>query len=335
MKKKKTIILLIFLAMLAVLPKLITSNYIMQIIDLSLVNFIVVMGLNFVTGFAGQISLASTAFWGIGAYTSAILTTTCGFSFWAALPISGIVAMLGGILIGYPTLKLKKFYLGIATIGFGEIVSLIFLNWTTLTKGSEGIPGLSKPSIGAFKFTSNYNFYYVILIIALILLIASVLIKYSRFGRTLLAIRNDEIATETCGINAHSSKMIAFSLSALYAGIAGSLYAHLIGFISPDLFVFRQSISFLCMFMIGGSGYIAGPAIGSFLITLLPEVIKFLQNYYMAIFGILVVILAIAMPTGIVGLMEKHLPRLYRYIEPYAEVPEKGLERGNEKWRGK
>jgi branched-chain amino acid transport system permease protein len=281
------------------------------------------MGLNYVIGFSGQISLASTAFWGIGAYVSALLTTKLGFSFWAALPTAALCAMLAGLILGFPTLKLKQFYLGIATVGFGEIIALILLNWTSLTNGSDGIPGIPKPRIGTFIFSTDYQYYYILLAIAIVLLYISIRVKYSRFGRALLAINNNEIAAETSGINVHVYKMIAFSLSAFYAGIAGSLYAHLIGYISPDLFIFRQSIVFLCMYMIGGAGYIAGPVIGSILLTLLPEFMRFLKDFYMAFYGLLVVVLAIGMPTGISGLIEKYLPWMYSLIEPYAEIPRK------------
>lgn len=325
----------VLLILLILLPQIMTSNYVMQLVNTAIVYLIIVMGLNFVIGFSGQISLAATAFWGIGAYTSAILTTKLQLSFWAALPLAAILAMLVGLVIGFPTLKLSKFYLGIATIGFGEIIALVLLNWTSLTNGSSGLPGIPKPKIGSFTFKTDYQFFYILLVIALLLLFVSIRIKNSRFGRSLLAINNNEIAAQTCGINAHIYKMAAFALSAFYAGIAGSLYAHLIGYISPDQFVFRQSIIFLCMFMIGGSGYIAGPAIGSLLLTMLPEMMRFLKDYYMALYGLLVVVLAIVMPTGISGLIEKYLPRLYAFIEPYAEIPKQDLEGKARRWQKK
>jgi branched-chain amino acid transport system permease protein len=244
-----------------------------------------------------------------------------GFSFWLTLPLSALAATGAGLLIGSPTLKLRQFYLGIATVGFGEIIALILLNWTSLTNGADGIPGIPKPRIGNFVFSSDFRFYYILLACALLLLFVSIRLKNSRFGRALLAINNNEIAAETLGINAHIYKMAAFALSAFYAGTAGSLYAHLIGYISPDLFVFRQSIIFLCMYMIGGAGYIAGPVIGSVFLTLLPEFMRFLKDFYMAFYGLLVVALAIGMPTGISGLIEKYLPRIYSFIEPQAEIP--------------
>lgn len=321
--------------LLMILPVVIQSKYFMQLADTAIVFFIIVMGLNFIIGFSGQISLAATAFWGIGAYTSAILTTKFGFSFWVALPLAAVAAMLVGLIAGFPTLRLSKFYLGIATIGIGEIIGLVLLNWTGMTNGADGIPGIPKPKIGPFTISSDFQFFYILLVIAIVLLICSVRIKNSRFGRALLAINNNEIAAESTGIPTHIYKTIAFALSAFYAGIAGSLYAHLIGYISPDLFVFRQSIVFLCMFMIGGSGYIIGPVIGSVVLTLLPESMRFLKDYYMAFYGLLVTFLAIVMPTGISGLIERFFPRIFVFIEPNAVLPKQELEGGLPRWKKK
>ena len=312
-------ILLLILACL--IPVLVSSRYFIQIINTALVFLIIVMGLNFVIGFCGQISMAQTAFWGIGAYTSALLTIKLGLSFWLALPISALLAGIGGFMLGYPTLKLKEFYLGIATVGFGEIVLLVLMNWTSLTNGSDGLPGIPKPAIGDFVFKTDFQFFYIILGVVLLFLFLAVRVKNSRFGRALQAIGNDEIAAEMAGVATHKNKMWAFALSAFYAGAAGSLYAHMIGYISPDLFVFRQTILFMCMLMIGGSGYIAGPIIGTALITILPEWMRFLQRFYMGIFGLVVVVLAITIPNGITGLIEKYLPTLYSWIEPNAEIP--------------
>jgi branched-chain amino acid transport system permease protein len=325
----KRLVYLTLLVVLIALPFAITSKYLIQIINAALVFLIIVTGMNYVIGFSGQISLAATAFWGIGAYTSALLTTSLGVSFWLALPAAAAFATLFGFVIGFPTLKLKQFYLGIATVGFGEIVALILLNWTTLTNGADGVPGIPKPAIGAYVFDTDFRFYHILLAAAVLLLLLSVRIKNSRFGRGLLAVCEDELAAEVAGVPTHWYKMLAFALSAFYGGAAGSLYGHLIGFISPDLFVFRQSIIFLCMFMIGGSGYIAGPVIGAVLLTLLPEWMRFLKGYYMALYGLAVVVLAIGMPTGIMGLVERYLPRLYPWLEPHAEVPSGARQRAD------
>ena len=311
----------VVLGLLMLLPVLVNSKYLIQLINTAAVFLIIVMGMNFVIGFAGQISLAATGFWGIGAYTSALLSTQWGWSFWLALAVSSVFTTLFGFVIGFPTLKLKQFYLGIATVGFGEIVALILLNWMSLTNGSDGIAGIPKPTIGQYVFETDFQFYYILLAAAYALLWVCIRVKSSRFGRGLLAICEDEMAAEVAGIPTHWYKMLAFALSAFYAGAAGSLYAHLIGYISPDLFVFRQSVIFLCMFMIGGSGYIAGPLIGSVLLTLLPEWMRFLKEYYMAVYGLAVVVLAIGMPSGIMGLIEKYIPWLFVWLEPYAEVP--------------
>jgi branched-chain amino acid transport system permease protein len=317
----KRLVYIGLLFLLIVLPFGVTSKYLIQLINTALVFLIIVMGMNFVIGYSGQISLAATAFWGIGAYTSALLTTVWGVSFWLALPVAAVFATLFGFVIGFPTLKLKQFYLGIATVGFGEIVALILLNWTSLTNGADGVPGIPKPALGGYVFDTDFRFYQILLGAAVLLLLLSVRIKNSRFGRGLLAICEDELAAEVAGVPTHWYKMLAFALSGFYGGAAGSLYAHLIGFISPDLFVFRQSIVFLCMFMIGGSGYIAGPLIGATLLTLLPEWMRFLKGYYMALYGLAVVVLAIGMPTGIMGLAERFLPWLYPWLEPHAEIP--------------
>lgn len=311
----------LLLLLIVTMPLWVGSKYLMQMFNMALIYLIIVMGLNYVIGFCGQVSFAQTAFWGIGAYISALLTLRLGISFWVALPLSALGTTIAGVVIGFPTLRLKQFYLGIATIGFGEIVNLILLNWTSLTGGSIGIPGIPKPKIGNFVIRNDFQFYYILLAVTLVLFFVTIFIKNSRFGRGLLAIGDDELAAEVMGVPTHKYKIKAFALSAFYAGAAGSLYAHLISYISPDLFIFRQSITFLCMLMIGGSGYIAGPVIGAILLTMLPEWMRPLKDFYMGIYGGAVILLAILMPKGIVGLIEKYAPLIYVWLEPYADVP--------------
>ncbi|MGB4469551.1 MAG: branched-chain amino acid ABC transporter permease [Tepidanaerobacteraceae bacterium] len=270
-----------------------------------MINSILAVSLNLVTGYTGQLSLGHATFMGIGAYAATLLTLQLGFPFLASIILGAIVAAIFGFVIGVPTLRLKGDYLAIATLGFGEITKNILLN-LEITGGPMGLRGIPKVT----------NIY--IATTALILVIFSLnRIMNSRVGKSFIAIREDELAAEAMGINTAKFKILAFTIGAFYAGIAGGLYAFLFRYINPKDFNFMNSIEILCMVVLGGMGNTYGAILGAFIITVLPELLRVVSpviaQYRMVLYGLLLVIMMIVKPQGIISgssLSNKLKPKL-------------------------
>lgn len=287
---------------LLALPWMADSMYSQVLINMALINTVVVIGLNYIYGLAGIFSMAQAAFWGIGAYTSALLTADLHLSFWLALPAAGVCATLFSIAFGVPTLKLKSHYLTMATLGFAEIVRLFLMNFDRLTHGAEGIKMIPPPVVFGFALDTPGRFYYLNLLVAALMVLAMVRIQRSRLGRGLASMRDDELAAESMGVDVIRLKVMSFALSAFLGGIAGSLYAHLSTYICPDTFSMDIALRFVAMLLIGGAGTTAGPAVGAVFLTFLPEWLRFLDKFYMAIYGLGIVAVLTFMPGGITGL---------------------------------
>ncbi|MDI6812020.1 MAG: branched-chain amino acid ABC transporter permease [Desulfitobacteriaceae bacterium] len=305
---KKVLRYLVFVLLAAVIlsiPGVMPNNYYRGLANLSLIYVIVALGLNFIYGYTGYISFAQAAFFGIGAYTTALLGVDHHISFWLALPLSGIMASLFGVLIGIPSLKLTGHYLAMATIGFGIIVQMLMQNWTSFTHGATGIGNIPGISLGGFTISSASQYYYFLLFFVVLSILVTWSIEHSNLGRSFKAVREDEIAAATSGINLTFTKVFSFALSAFFAGIAGGLYASMSAYISPDTFSFDQSIVFFTMVLIGGAGTMLGPVIGAILLTFVPELLRFMKEYYMALFGIGIVLIMIFIPQGIVNVFAK------------------------------
>ncbi|HQE04920.1 MAG: branched-chain amino acid ABC transporter permease [Tepidanaerobacteraceae bacterium] len=280
-------------------------NYFLQVLTVIMINSILAVSLNLVTGYTGQLSLGHATFMGIGAYAATLLTLQLGFPFLASIILGAIVAAIFGFVIGVPTLRLKGDYLAIATLGFGEITKNILLN-LEITGGPMGLRGIPKVT----------NIY--IATTALILVIFSLnRIMNSRVGKSFIAIREDELAAEAMGINTAKFKILAFTIGAFYAGIAGGLYAFLFRYINPKDFNFMNSIEILCMVVLGGMGNTYGAILGAFIITVLPELLRVVSpviaQYRMVLYGLLLVIMMIVKPQGIISgssLSNKLKPKL-------------------------
>ena len=302
-------LLLVFLVVaVLVFPLAVTSNYWLNLVNLSISFSIACLGLNIVLGYAGQLSLAQAAFWGVGAYTSALLTTRLGWPVWPCMLIAFIVAGLFGVCLGIPTLKLTGHYLAMTTIGFGIILQLILINAIWLTGGSDGITKIPSPWLGSLELKDPSTFFYVAAFSLLLLTWSSIRLKDSRVGRAFLAVQGNEMAAGTMGIDTTVYKVMAFALSAAYAGYGGALFAHSGShYISPDTFSFDQSVVLLAMAVLGGNGSAIGAIVGATLLTLVPEVLRFLKDSYMMVYAAGIVAVMIFMPGGIAGLV-KGLP---------------------------
>jgi branched-chain amino acid transport system permease protein len=302
---KNLLIPAVLVIVVLLLPRFVTSNYWLNLINLAISFSIACLGLNIVLGFAGQLSLAQAAFWGVGAYTSAILTTQLGLPVWAGMFAAFFVAALCGVLLGIPTLKLSGHYLAMATIGFGIILQLILVNEIWLTKGSDGITTIPSPWVGPLELKDPGTFFYVAAISLILLTWGAIHLKDSRVGRAFMAIRENEMAAGATGVDTTYYKIMAFALSAGYGGFGGWLFAHSGShYISPDTFSFDQSVILLVMTVLGGNGSAVGSIVGATLLTLLPEVLRFLKDSYMMVYAAGIVLIMIFMPSGIAGLVK-------------------------------
>jgi branched-chain amino acid transport system permease protein len=275
-------------------PAIAQDGYIIQLLNIAILNAIVVLGLNFVTGWAGQINFGQAAFYGLGAYTTAIATKS-GMP-WIATPfLSVIVVIAASLMLGLPTMRLRTYYLAMTTIGFGEIIRLIIVHWEPVTGGTSGLRAIPGISIFGFGPQGQVQHYY-LLIATLVLAVAiAARVRNSVFGRAMIATRDSEIAAEQSGVDTTRTKLLAFMIGAVYAGLAGCLYASSIRFISPDSFSGTQAILLMTMLIVGGMGSIAGCVIGAVALTILPEALRFLGQWYLVLYGLgVIAVIALA-----------------------------------------
>ncbi len=284
-------------------------NYYLQILTVIMINSILAVSLNLITGYTGQLSLGHATFMGIGAYAATLFTLKLHLPFLISIILGASVAAFFGFIIGVPTLRLKGDYLAIATLGFGEIMKNILLN-LEITGGPMGLRGIPKVT----------NIY--ISAVALFLVIFSLnRIMNSRVGKSFIAIREDELAAEAMGINTTQFKILAFIIGAFYAGLAGGLYAFLFRYINPKDFGFMKSIEILCMVVLGGMGNTYGAVLGACIITVLPELLRSISpviaQYRMVFYGLLLIIMMIVKPQGIISAPSSNK-------KEYKNSPEKG-----------
>ena len=288
-QKHHKIMIGILLAAMLVFPLMGFSQYVYRIAVVSVLYAILAMSLNLIAGVAGQISLGHIAFYGIGAYTSALLCVNFGVSVWVGILAAFVVSMLFGLLIAIPTLKLSGGYLAILTMSFAEIIRLILLNWTSVTRGPMGILNIPKPSLFGYTIKSSGAFLYLVLTVAIIVYIGLHNLIHSRFGRNLQALRDDEISSESMGINVYRYKVIAFVISTGVAGVAGALFASYMEFIDPSSFISDESTVILSMVVLGGMGNMNGSIIAAALLTILPEALRSFSDYRMLVYGVVLV----------------------------------------------
>ena len=287
--------------LLLTIPHLLPGKYLLQLVNLGLISLIVVVGLNYITGYCGQINFGQAAFWGIGAYVTA-LSTMNGISFWLALPLAAIATGLCSLLLGIPTLKLRAYYLAMATIGFGEIVQLVLIHWEPVTGGTSGLRGVPGVSIGGHLISGNLEQYYFLLAWCALALGLALRVRASKLGRAMIALRDSEIAAEVAGVDTVRIKMLAFAMSSMYAGVAGGLYVSYVNYVSPDLFSNAQAVLFFTMLVVGGTGSAVGAVLGTALLTALPEALRFLKEWYLVLYGVGVILIIIFIPEGLASL---------------------------------
>jgi len=292
--------------LLILLPLLLQQidDYILHIAIIIGIYAILSLSLNVIVGYAGQFALGHAAFYGIGAYTAALLMLHGSASFWLALAAAAAVTGLFGLLLGSPVIRLRGDYLGIVTLGFGEIVRLIFVNWVDVTRGPMGLPGIPAPSLFGHAFTEKIEFYYLILALVLLTYFIINRIVHSGIGLNLLTIREDETLAQSVGIRPNQYKLLAFSLGACFAGVAGAYWAAYISYVSPDSFRYLDSVNILAMVILGGAASLPGSILGAILLVLAPEILRYMNDYRMMLLGLAIILMMIFKPSGFWG--EKH-----------------------------
>ncbi|RJP89657.1 MAG: branched-chain amino acid ABC transporter permease [Desulfobacteraceae bacterium] len=283
-----------------------TDNpYYLQTLTFIGINTLLALGLNMLMGYAGQISLGHAAFYGIGAYGTAILTVHWHVSPWLALPGAVAAAMLVACIVGIPTLKLSGYYLGMGTLGFGMIVNILFREWSSVTGGASGFVGIPSLELGPISFSSTKNYFYLVWGFVIFSFILCHRIINSRVGRALRAIHDGEKAAAAVGVDTAKLKLQVFILSAAFSALAGFLYAHMVFFISPESFDFIASIRIVTMVVIGGMASVWGSLIGASLLTLLPEWLHAFSEFEMVVYGLILMIIMIFLPKGLTrGLLD-------------------------------
>lgn len=293
-------LLLIVAAM--VLPLILNNPYYVTMFCLALIYMIVAFGLNFITGMTGQMNLGTAGIFCMGAYTSALLTTKTSCSPWLGLMAVVAVGLLVGIGLGYPSLRLKGVYLSLTTIAFGEIVRQLVNNMTDFTSGAQGVRNIPKLNLFGYVLDTKLKMYYFLLALVVIFGFISYRIIHSKWGRVFIAVRDNIDAVDACGISSAKIKILAFTLAAVFGTFAGGIYAHYSGYINPSTFTLNLSVSFVVMVMVGGSGTLMGPILGSIIVSMLPELLRFMGNYYQITYYTLVLLCTIFVPGGICNL---------------------------------
>jgi branched-chain amino acid transport system permease protein len=310
LKRIRLLVPLLALIAVAVLPVLVSDRFLLKVFTYVGINVLVVTGLALLFGYAGQVSLGHAAFVGIGAYTCAFMTVKAHAPWPVAFVAAGAVSALGGLILALPSLRLRGHYLAMATLGFGELMSLAFAEAVPVTGGVDGFTGIPFPSIAGFAIKTPAGLYWLTWAVTACALLAAANMVSLRPGRAMRALHGSELGATACGVDVVGVKVRAFVISALLAGLAGALYASVVGFVSPSVFTVTASVAFLAMAVVGGSGSLAGPVIAAVLLTLLQyldalipgisrEAAQAVQSFQPDVYGLAIILVVLFAPGGI------------------------------------
>ncbi len=300
----------VFITIILLFPLFVKNVYVLNVMLFAGINTILVMGLNLLMGYAGQVSLGHAGFYGLGAYVYGVLAVKYGVHPWLGVFIALLSTSLVALIVGYPCLKLKGHYLAIATLGFGIIFQIGFTQISSLTGGPSGLTNVPQLSIGTLAIDNDFRHYYLVWLFCAVILLLSLNLIDSRAGRALRAIDGSELAAETMGVNTARYKIQVFVMSAAFASIAGSLYAHCLSFVAPETFGFMTSIILVVMVAVGGIGSFWGGIIGAIGLTILPEFLRAYEDLEVLIYGIVLILSMMFMPKGLVGVISNLFDRL-------------------------
>lgn len=320
---------LIFVGIIIIFPFVFTSSFYITQATFAGIYAIVAIGLGLLMGYAGQISLGQAAFYGVGAYTTAVLTTTYGFSPWLGLFLAMLIPALLAYIMGYTMSRLSGYYLAMATLAFGIIVHAVLVEWRDVTRGATGFFGIPQIKLFGYPLSQGIGYYYFVWFFVLLVVIISLNIVHSRVGRALRSIHDSEIAASSLGVNTSKFKMQIFILSAMLAGLSGWLFAHMSYSITPSSFSLNASIIFLVMVVLGGSSSVWGAVLGAVLITLISVFVHYLggrfsfitSDFEHVLYGLILVLVVIFMPRGIFPLLATLASRKRVEKEPSANKP--------------
>jgi branched-chain amino acid transport system permease protein len=294
-------------ALLVLVAPQFLKNYGIYLLSYWLVFIIATMGLNLTIGYAGQKSLGHAAFFGIGAYTVAILMKA-GVSFWLGLPAAAAICFVVGLVLGFPALRVQAIYLAFATLGFNTAIWLVMRNEEWLTGGTFGINNIARPNLFAYSLEGNLPYYYFVLAVACIMALLLWGLLRSPWGKAFKALRDNPIRAESLGVDIRNYTLLSFAIGAAYAGVAGALFASLVQFIEPAPFTVAASIMMYLMVVVGGAGYFLGPIIGAAVGVVLPEWMRdvpYVSNWYLPMFGASVVLLMVWLPDGLLSIPDR------------------------------
>ncbi|MFI5011792.1 MAG: ABC transporter permease [Hyphomicrobiales bacterium] len=302
--------LLLPILIAAAIPLVVSDPYYLRILTVMVVSGTLALSLNLIAGFSGIVSLGQAAFYGLGAYATAILSTRLGVPVWWSMIAATALTGLAGAAFAWPVMRLRGHYISMGTLGLSGVIWMLMLNWVGLTRGPMGIRAIPPPTILGEEL-SNVGFYWLILAILVAATLIVLAVLDSPFGRALRAMRDDELGAQSVGIDSRMLKMKIFAISAAIAGAAGAFWAHFISFISPDSFTPTASIGILAMVVLGGLGSVPGAIFGGAVLAALPELLRFAADYREAIYGAIMVLMVLYRPQGLLG--RRHLittPRL-------------------------
>jgi len=291
-----------------VLPLLLPGPYHRHVLVLAGLFTLMALGFDLVLGYLGELSLGHAAFFGIGAYTTALLTRNFGTPFPLDLLLAGLFTGIFGLLIGAPSLRLRGPYFAIVTFGFAEILHLVALNWTSLTRGPMGLPDIPHAQLGPFRITSELGYYYLVLALIGVAILVTRRLLESTVGHAFLAIRENEELASAAGIPTFRFKLLAFVIGMIFAGAAGSVYARYVHFVDPTAFSFYYTVTVVSMVIVGGQGSIAGTTLGALAFTLVPEYLRVAERARLVIFGALLMLAIVFMPDGLRGIWRRARP---------------------------
>jgi len=290
------------LVTLLLFPILAKSQFAIRVVINILIYIVLASSMNIINGFGGMFSIGHAGCYCVGAYTAAILSTRFEWSFWILLPLSGAMAgIVSMLLLGFPALRLRGLYFAMVTLGFSEVIRLIVLNWITLTRGPMGIPGIPFPMFFGNSIMHNWQFYYIILGIAILMLFTTYRVLNSRIGRAWISIREDETAASAMGVDVFRYKLMNLFFATFWAGVAGCFYAFFARYISADSFTLDEGFSILAMVIVGGQGSFIGPILGPVLLLTLTEIFRGIAQYRLIIFGAAILVVMHLRPGGIAG----------------------------------
>lgn len=293
------IVALIALALL--LPFLVHGAYGLGILDIALVYCILVIGFNFSLGYTGLLSLGQVGFWALGAYSTALLTSRYHESFVFSVLAGVVVASLAAVVLAVLTMRLRSHYFALATLGFGEIIQIVLLNWKSFTGGADGIGSIASLGIGGYSVTSPLGEYWALTVVVAVLAVLAWLIETSRLGRQFRCIQSNRIGAESLGYDVRRIQLIAIVISAIYGAISGSLYASIESYVSPDTFSLSVMVLILTMLIVGGRGYVIGAIVGAIALGIISQRLDAITPYYNLIYGLLLLFLIAWMPDGVLG----------------------------------